>query len=137
MTCPRIDVTCAICGRRAATVELLLPGAVHPRASSTAVWDLGIYGGHGSRGSFILDGTVGKATWVLDADQLEQLQDIFQRGTWRALHDIDPEWLSSYCPACDLNYCSDHWRTIVEFDDDFYDCTRGTCPRGHSRILAD
>lgn len=102
-----------------------------------ALEDAGIYDGLPGRGSFILDGVTGKSTWAIQADQLEQLQNLFRRGAWRELYQLDPEWLSSYCATCDVNYCRDHWETELEFDDGFYDFTRGVCPRGHERVLTD
>jgi hypothetical protein len=132
-----MHVTCAVCGGRAAMVELVPPGVTHPRAGSAALADLGIYDRPSGRGSLIQEGVTGKSMWAIDSDQLDALRAIFVRGDWRALHRLDPEWLSSYCPTCDVNYCAAHWDKFDEFDDGFYDCTRGTCPRGHRRMLAD
>jgi hypothetical protein len=45
--------------------------------------------------------------------------------------------LDGYCPECDKVYCKQHIRTRVVMDDGFYDCTYGTCPEGHERIIDD
>jgi hypothetical protein len=45
--------------------------------------------------------------------------------------------LDAYCPDCDEIFCADHYQTEQSFDDGFYDCTYGTCPEGHRRMLAD
>jgi hypothetical protein len=47
------------------------------------------------------------------------------------------EGLDAYCPSCDKIYCWDHYNPIQEFDDGFYDCTYGTCPEGHKRMIDD
>ena len=53
------------------------------------------------------------------------------------LRRIDWELASFCCHTCELNYCSTCWSTRVEFDDGFYDCMRGRCPRGHEQLLDD
>ena len=133
----RMYVTCAVCGDRASTVDLVPPGVTHPKAGSAALADVGIYDGPSGRGRLIEEGVCGKSMWVVEVDQLDRLRAIFLRGDWRALYQLDREWLSSYCPTCDVNYCTAHWDKYDEFDDGFYDCTRGTCPRGHKRVLSD
>jgi hypothetical protein len=30
-----------------------------------------------------------------------------------------------------------HYQLVTEYDDGFYDCTRGTCPEGHRRMVDD
>jgi hypothetical protein len=47
------------------------------------------------------------------------------------------EGLDAYCPTCGKIYCARHYQTREEYDEGFYDCTRGTCPRGHKRIIDD
>jgi hypothetical protein len=50
------------------------------------------------------------------------------------------EGLDAYCPECDKVYCRNHMRTEVVMDEDdpgFYDCTYGTCPAGHRRMIDD
>lgn len=58
-------------------------------------------------------------------------------GDPRALWALDPEWAPFYCPECNACYCRTHWRQVMQFDEGFYDCTYGTCPRGHTRMLDD
>ena len=133
----RISVGCATCGERAETAELVPAGVPHPKAGSTAVHELAIYTSFASAGSLIVDGVSGKSAWAIGAQQFDQIARLFDRGDWRGLYQIDPEWVSTYCPRCQAHYCSAHWRQIVDFDDGFYDCTRGCCPNGHWRVLAD
>ena len=47
------------------------------------------------------------------------------------------EGMDAYCPKCDSIYCPEHYTTEEEWDDGFYDCTYGTCPEGHRRIIHD
>jgi hypothetical protein len=54
-----------------------------------------------------------------------------------ALRRIDWELAPFYCPECGQNYCRADWRTCVSFDQGFYDCTMGTCPRGHEHMVDD
>jgi len=48
-----------------------------------------------------------------------------------------PEGLDAYCPTCGKIYCTRHYQTREEYDEGFYDCTYGTCPQGHKRIIHD
>ncbi len=67
---------------------------------------------------------------------LDQLRRTFRSA--RALFELDLELAPFYCPACDENFCGAHWRTRDVFDaEGFHDCIRGTCPRGHERMLED
>lgn len=47
------------------------------------------------------------------------------------------EGLDAYCPECDKIYCRTHYLTEEEWDEGFYDCTFGTCPNGHRRLIDD
>lgn len=58
-------------------------------------------------------------------------------GDAAALYRMDFQWAPFYCPGCDACYCSAHWSQRIDFDGDFYDCTWGTCPAGHTRKLDD
>jgi hypothetical protein len=71
------------------------------------------------------DGTYADAAAALDAHDV------------RALWAGNNEWAPFYCPGCDACYCRDHWHAEMEFDEGFYDCTWGTCPRGHRRMIDD
>ena len=45
--------------------------------------------------------------------------------------------MDAYCPTCDRVYCRDHYQTEERYDEGFYDCTYGTCPQGHRRMIDD
>jgi hypothetical protein len=47
------------------------------------------------------------------------------------------EGVDAYCPTCGKIYCARHYQTREEYDEGYYDCTRGTCPKGHKRIIHD
>ena len=50
--------------------------------------------------------------------------------------DIDGG-LDAYCPECDRIYCRSHYNVLVQWDEGFYDCSYGTCPQGHRRLVDD
>jgi hypothetical protein len=50
----------------------------------------------------------------------------------------DPDFFAFVCRACAVVYCEKCWSVgPPEFDDGFYDCTRGECPKGHAQMLDD
>ena len=53
------------------------------------------------------------------------------------LRNVDWELAAFCCHTCQLNYCSKCWSTWIEFDEGFYDCTLGRCPRDHEQALDD
>ena len=59
-------------------------------------------------------------------------------GTIAELARADGDLFGFFCNACARVYCHACW-TIgpPEFDDGFYDCTRGTCVEGHTQTLDD
>ena len=48
-----------------------------------------------------------------------------------------PEGVDAYCPECNKLYCWEHYNAKEEYDDGFYDCTYGECPKGHKRMIDD
>lgn len=54
-----------------------------------------------------------------------------------ALRAVDPDLATFRCRRCELDYCSQCWSTWIEFDDGYYDETRGRCPEGHEQMLDD
>ena len=47
------------------------------------------------------------------------------------------EGVDAYCPECDKIYCWNHYKLEEEWDEGFYDCTYGECPKGHRRMIDD
>ncbi|HET7229602.1 MAG TPA: hypothetical protein VFJ16_06340 [Longimicrobium sp.] len=111
------EYTCAVCGAVAGRVEAV-PSPTTP----------------GNR----LVHSVFFGMWqaLPDATQSAAVKAL-RGGDPRALWALDSEWAPFYCPECKACYCRDHWRQWMEFDEGFYDCTYGTCPRGHTRMLDD
>jgi hypothetical protein len=76
------------------------------------------------------------------ADQ-EKIFGWLEKADLAALHhyigtDADIEGgLDAYCPTCDRIYCRTHYNVSEEWDEGFYDCSRGTCPQGHKRLVDD
>jgi hypothetical protein len=50
---------------------------------------------------------------------------------------VTEDGLDAYCPDCDKIYCREHYNVTEEYDEGFYDYARGTCPKGHTRIVDD
>ena len=72
------------------------------------------------------------------ADQFEQFRHAIDKRNARVLHSLDKEVACFFCPQCNMSYCGEHWLTRDVFDDDgFHDSIRGTCPKGHERMLED
>lgn len=47
------------------------------------------------------------------------------------------EGVDGYCPDCDKIFCREHYNVQETFDEGFYDCSYGTCPSGHRRMIDD
>jgi len=107
---------CDLCDKPAATIRLAADGEV------------------------VIDGLVCRTTMRVAPENESRLRAILEAPDARSLYALDDEWASFYCPTCGRSYCSDHWQLDVRYDDDFpgwYDCTYGTCPAGHRRMVDD
>jgi hypothetical protein len=109
--------SCAVCRQTAATLRLFYPA----RQSDNGVLELSAFLGHSER-------------VVNDTGYLAQL---IAAGAAAQLYQYDLEFAPCYCPPCDAHYCADHWQQEEVYDDGFYDCTYGVCPRGHRRLIDD
>ena len=67
---------------------------------------------------------------ILKANNLSEIHQLMKKH-----HSY--EGLDAYCPECDKIYCWEHYNAREEFDDGFYDCTYGKCPKGHKRMIDD
>ena len=114
---PYARFDCATCAHPAGRVEL--GGGASEAATLVVTSPLG-------RGSFRLEGTPRQ-----EAGAAVSSADL------SALYRLDPEFAPFWCPRCELSYCDRHWTREVVVEDGFYDCTYGTCPAGHRRILDD
>lgn len=111
--------TCLLCGREAGAIELSgspQDGEIR-RASVTSV-----------------------LTQPVTSDAYRKIRAALRSATPRALFEVDPELVPCFCPTCDASYCGDHWTRWDVFDEDvpaWHDSIRGSCPRGHERMLED
>ena len=78
----------------------------------------------------------------LDIKLAEILFKILQKKDLVSAHNFmkkyhSYEGMDAYCPECDKIYCWEHYNAREEYDDGFYDCTYGECPKGHKRMIDD
>ena len=88
----------------------------------------------------VIDGLVCRITHPIGpTDDVPRLRAILASRDARALYALNGEWASFFCPTCDRAYCADYWQLETRFEDDssWYDCTYGTCPSGHRRMVDD
>jgi hypothetical protein len=107
---------CGLCEKPAATIRLAADGEI------------------------VIDGLVCRMTMNVAPERQPRVRAILETLDVRGLYALNDEWASFYCPSCGRSYCADHWQLDVRYDDDFsgwYDCTYGTCPMGHRRMVDD
>ena len=128
----RFLFACASCGNVAATLEVIhedrevdggpLPGGarlrVRPGAPSCRLEFVNVSVGVAPNGLVEL---------VSGVDAIDPL----------VLRRIDWELAAFCCVSCERNYCPQCWTTWAVFDEGFFDCMRGRCPRGHEQMLSD
>jgi hypothetical protein len=78
----------------------------------------------------------------LKAADLGRIYVWLAEGNFSAFHnylenDNVDGGMDGYCPQCDKVYCRYHYRVKEFWDEGFYDCARGTCPKGHEREIDD
>ncbi len=116
----KVTFPCSICGKPAVEVTLYSGTVGAPQISICSF--------------------MGDTTGYLNTTQAGEVWRALVKGQARALFSLDPLWIPSYCPECDRNYCKDHWRIEMQFDEDFpgfYDCSYGYCPQDHRRLIDD
>jgi hypothetical protein len=109
-------LSCAVCGRIAVVILQDKKTFVYSGITKETMLDLSF-----AKESFEL----------LDKKDLKGLHEHLS-GSIQLEDGID-----AYCPACNKIYCSQHYMLEQEWDEGFYDCTYGTCPEGHRRIVDD
>jgi hypothetical protein len=89
----------------------------------------------------ITEGFLGEVKERISTERGLALQWALEDESAFHLYGLERLWAPFYCPECDAVYCKDHWRMQMEFEDDplpgWYDCTWGTCPHGHRRMVDD
>jgi hypothetical protein len=78
----------------------------------------------------------------LKIELAERLFKILEDNDLLGIHSFmkqyhSPEGVDAYCPECNKIYCWEHYNAKEEYDDGFYDCTYGECPKGHKRMIDD
>lgn len=114
----RYELACARCGEVAATFEVGIDSTI----GSPALLYSGITVSFAS--------PLGKAALVLGRLAKGEVGEVHRSAGGEGMID-------AYCPDCDRVYCATHYQLEVEYDEGFYDCTRGTCPEGHRRMVDD
>jgi len=116
---------CSICEALATHVELFVSSSIEEGRS-------------GEPGGFLRAmGFIGEIEMVVSAEKIDELQGYMRRKSAQEMHEIYIKYAPCFCLQCERAYCKDHWVMSLEFDDGFYDCTRGSCPAGHEQLLDD
>lgn len=68
---------------------------------------------------------------LLSADEIDTLDEYARE------HLQMSEGMDAYCPQCRRVFCRAHYNVQETYDEGFYDCTYGTCPAGHRRMIDD
>jgi hypothetical protein len=86
-------------------------------------------------------GFLGIVTWVRPLSVLAPIYAALVAGDLANVEAREPDMVSFYCPRCKAVYCEHCWQIGPPvFDEEmpgFYDCTYGTCPRQHRRMVDD
>jgi len=98
------------------------------------------YGRFDKKESLVFRGITHESS--LNIGLAEKLFEIFKKEDLSMVHDFMKKYrvyegLDAYCPNCNKIYCWEHYNAEEVFDDGFYDCTYGTCPKGHRRMIDD
>ena len=113
---------CSVCGKIEAGFKIGAPKA----GGKKKLYYIGII----KQGSFSLSDAKKIFRW-LEEDKIAEVHSYVQGSI-----DLE-EGIDAYCPKCDKIYCYKHYNVQEEWDEGFYDCTYGTCPLGHKRIIND
>ena len=117
----RAVYNCSVCGTEAAAVALV----EQKKADGTTQWWIRI------------SGFIGVVSEVVAGSAVDAFRRYLKSGDAALLPE---RFAPFYCRQCSKCYCMDHWVCEVRFDDDFddfYDCTCGTCPEGHRKMIDD
>jgi hypothetical protein len=90
--------------------------------------------------NLIIEGFIGKISQSVPDSLKAGVGELILAANAGAIYRHDPSMVPWYCPECDCSYCLDHWLVETSFDADFepwYDCSHGTCPQGHRRMIDD
>lgn len=121
MTEDQVELLCSECGAPAVVLEL----GAEPWTPGRSLICRGII----RTRAFGLE----HAEAILGLARRERLAELQEYLCEHLVH----EGMDAYCPECDRLYCAAHYLREEEYDAGFYDCTFGTCPAGHRRIIDD
>lgn len=98
------------------------------------------YGRFDKRESLVFRGITLETS--LNVDLANELFKILENQDLLGAHNFmrnyhSLEGMDAYCPECDKIYCWEHYNAWEEYDEGFYDCTYGVCPKGHKRMIDD
>ena len=109
---------CSVCSKEAAGVKLV----EEKKTDGTTQWWIRI------------SDFIGVVSEVVAESAVDSFRRYLRRGDAALLPE---RFAPFYCRQCGKCYCIDHWLCEVRYDDDFYDCTYGTCPEGHRKMIDD
>ena len=113
---------CSLCGKTAGVVELLPRGHAESLSKSETI---------------CISGFIGRERVVVPEAGVPELRAILVRGDASKLYEFEGLWAPSWCPTCAAVYCIAHWTVVPEYDEGFFDCSHGFCPKGHKRLIED
>jgi hypothetical protein len=119
---------CALCGKVAATLALLPKNSQH-----TDVLQAGV-------ATLVLSDFIGKTSEQVSEQIESALRAALEEKCAVKLYKLNRLWAPFYCPECAAAYCINHWAVETRYNDEFpgfYDCSYGTCPKGHRRMIDD
>ena len=117
------QLPCSICGKIAFEFWIKIPQPANKRSL--------ICSGIVHRAGINIAAAEKIFSW-LEQGQISQVHSYLEHNTV-----VFEEGIDAYCPECDKIYCGSHMETREEWDEGFYDCTYGTCPENHTRIIHD
>jgi hypothetical protein len=120
---PRAEFACQACGRSAGVVELAEADTPQGRQLRLSI-----------------SGFLGDGWEAINPAAKADVESALAAGDAAALYRCARLWAPFYCADCDACYCREEWVISPQFDDDmpgFYDCSYGTCPHGHRRMVDD
>ncbi len=128
---------CDTCQKVAAKVAVVPPYAPDPRFAPEDLGPDGV-GTIGEKNARIsIEGGPVTVTISLGKELQGEVRNALEAKDALALYEVDFEFAPFVCPKCSAVYCEEHWIVEDVYDEGFYDCAYGTCPRGHRRVLAD
>lgn len=119
-----ITLPCSRCGQPAATFAVIAAGA------GEGMWR--------DRDRLERAGFMGAVIKFGDHKSFAPFLSALAGGDYDKASAGDPDFVAFHCWTCGRDYCEQCWRIgPPEFDEGFYDCTRGVCPDGHEQVVDD